>query len=167
MTGDNSSVYENFREALDMVGTTEDFIELIKDPNVDFREGLAMNYRTPPSAVEILSRDKEPSVRAAVAGRAALKPEVLERLLVDEDVYVRKTAVNNLDITLIILLQRLAVEENDVVQEQILYTIQEFSTKDFEKALILSGFNHFIGLPMDWVVRAIRFNGTAEQVKKN
>lgn len=160
MTEDNVTTYEDFREGLDMVGNAEDFIELTQESSVDFREGLAMNYHTPPSAVEILSHDNKPSVRSAIAGRSSLKPEILERLLTDENMYVRKAAVGNLDISLTRLLQCLATEKYTEVQEHIIDTIQEFSTKDFEKALTLSGFNHFVGLPADWVLRAIRFNGT-------
>lgn len=132
-------------------------------------------------AVELVASEKS-EVRAALAENPALSLELLERLLADEDSLVRNNAAANPGLPVKRLLEltesgdhatRSGVAANRSAAFDVLIRLLNdkflsnrarnrlvrLSDEAFHAGLTETGLSHFIGLPRDWVLKALCSRG--------
>lgn len=128
--------------------------KLSKDKNPQVVVDAINNPNFPEDTLKELVDSSDPFVREAVAANINVTSELVESLANDEHVKVR-VAVAYSPKTSVETLFKMLHDEEPEVKNTAKFMLSYVSDKGFETALINNGYSQYVGLPRDWVLKAL------------
>lgn len=127
---------------------------LSRDHNAQVAVNALRNSKFPADGLPEAAGSSEPVIREAVVAAGSITPELVASLANDEDIKVRLAVACSPKTPVDTLFKMLNDNESEV-KETVKFMLSYISEKGFEAGLINNGYTQYLGLPRDWVIKAL------------